>query len=208
MLDFRGYTADIVSELASINVFAYLLNPEHYGTTENALLEAMAMGIIPVVLDNPAEQWIVEDRITGLIVHSPHEFAEAIGWLYANPEERVSLGLRAAKAVREKFTAEEMEASLYFHYQTLMLQEKRKIAYSEIFGTDPAQWFLSCQGNTEIFGNDGRINLAPGKVQSYGLFEKTKGSVFHFHQYFPFDRKLAQWANNLKPYGTMNILSL
>ena len=44
MLDFRGYTTDIVSELSSINVLAYILNPEHYGTTENALIGGYGYG--------------------------------------------------------------------------------------------------------------------------------------------------------------------
>jgi hypothetical protein len=91
-----------------------------------------------------------------------------------------------------------MESSLNFHYQKLMPQEKRSIAFTEIFGADPAQWFLSCQGTPSIFGSDGRINLAPGEVPSYGLFEKTKGSVFHFHKYFPNDPKLAQWTKSLE----------
>lgn len=198
MLDFRGYTTDIVSELASINVLAYLLNPEHYGTTENALLEAMAMGIVPVVLDNMAERRIVEDRVTGIIVRSPQEFTKAIEWLSKNPKERASLGIRAAKSVREKFTAERMEASLNLHYHAVMLQEKRRVAFTEIFGTNPAQWFLSCQSSPEIFESDGRISLVPAEMQSYGLFEKTKGTVFHFHNYFPNDMKLAQWAKGLE----------
>ena len=36
------------------------------------------MGIVPIVLDNPAERQIVDDGYTGLIVNSPDEFAEAL----------------------------------------------------------------------------------------------------------------------------------
>ncbi len=198
MLDFRGYTTDVTTELASINVFAYLLNPEHYGTTENALLEAMAMGIVPLVLDNPAELQIIEDHRTGLIVHSPSEFAEAIKWLSNNPIERALLGVHAAQSVRERFTAEKMETSLNLHYRAVMSQEKQKIDFSEVFGSNPEQWFLSCQGTPALFASDGQVNLIPGNLSSYGLFEKTKGSVFHFHRYFPYDLKLAQWAKNLE----------
>jgi len=198
MLEFRGYSTDIASELGSINVLAYLLNPEHYGTTENALLEAMAMGIVPIVLDNPAERQIVDDNTTGLIVHSPVEFAEAIHWLSKNPYERLMLGTQAAKSVRERFSVEKMETSLNSHYQAILPMEKREIVFSEIFGANPEEWFLSCQGNRTIFAEDGSINSGDGKPLSYGLFEKRKGTVFHFSEYFPDSLRLKLWAKNLQ----------
>ncbi len=198
MLEFRGYSTDVASELASINALAYLLNPEHYGTTENALLEAMAMGIVPIVLDNPAERRIVDDHNTGLIVHSPGEFAEAIQWLSNNPDDRQRLGSQAAKSVRERFSVEKMEASLNEHYQAILAMEKGKIVFPEIFGNDPVEWFLSCQGDKSIFAEDGCINSGDGIPLSYGLFEKSKGTVFHFSEYFPDNLKLKLWAKNLK----------
>jgi glycosyltransferase involved in cell wall biosynthesis len=198
MLEFRGYTSDIGSELASINVLAYILNPEHYGTTENALLEAMAMGIVPIVLDNPCERQIVEDHNNGLIVHSISEFAGAIQRLANNPAERHRLGRQAAESVRERFTAEKMEASLNMHYQSILTMEKREIDFSEIFGADPAEWFLSCQGDRAIFAEDGGINLSGGDPFSDGLLEESKGTVFHFSKYFPDNLRLKLWAENLK----------
>lgn len=197
MLEFRGYSTDVASELASINVLAYLLNPEHYGTTENALLEAMAMGIVPIVLDNPAERQIVDDHCTGLIVNSPDEFAEAIKWLSENPANRQWLGRQASKSVRERFAAERMDAALNSHYQSILSMEKRGIVFSEIFGGDPAEWFLSCQSDRTIFAEDGSINLDDGNHLSYGLFEKSKGTVFHFSEYFPDNLRLNRWANKL-----------
>ena len=71
-LEIRGYKSDVIGELARFDIFPYLLNPLHYGTTENALLEAMAMGVVPIVLDNPAERHIVRNGETGLIITSPH----------------------------------------------------------------------------------------------------------------------------------------
>jgi glycosyltransferase involved in cell wall biosynthesis len=198
MLDFRGYSNDVAGELAAINVLAYLLNPEHYGTTENALLEAMAMGIVPVVLDNPCERQIVDDRVTGLVVHSPGEFAEAVQWLHQNPAERRRLGSRAAQSVRERFSVENMEASLNSHYREVLSMEKRGVVFSEIFGADPAEWFLCCQQHRSLFADDGSIHLNRGETLGYGLFERTKGTVFHFSEYFPDNLKLKRWAKNLK----------
>ncbi len=198
MLEFTGFVPDVASELDSINVLAYLLNPEHYGTTENALLEAMAMGIVPIVLDNPAERHIIDDHNTGLIVHSPDEFAEAIQWLSENPVERQRLGNQAAKSVRERFSVEKMEASLNAYYRKILSMEKRRIDFLGIFGNNPAEWFLSCQGDKSIFAEEGRIHVNDDTTLSYGLFEKSKGTVFHFSEYFPDNLELKLWAKNLK----------
>ena len=198
LLEFRGYSTDVASELTAINVLAYLLNPEHYGTTENALLEAMATGIVPIVLDNPAERHIVEDRENGLIVRSPAEFAQAVEWLAAHPEERARLGAAAARSVRQRFTAEIMEAQLNGHYRSVMLSEKRSIGFEQIFGDDPADWFLSCQGYRSIFRGDGAIDPDIGEMARHGLLERSKGTVFHFQRYFPENPRLALWARRLE----------
>lgn len=133
MMEFTGYVPDVILALESINVLAYILNPVHYGTTENALLEAMAMGIVPVVLDNPAEKYIVEDGVTGLIIKSPEEFAEAIQWLSEHPHERQAIGMQASKTVRERFSVEKTEAGLNRYYRKIMQLERRDIDFKDIF---------------------------------------------------------------------------
>lgn len=198
LLEFRGYTAQVATELAGINVLAYLLNPEHYGTAENALLEAMAMEIVPVVLDNPAERQIVSDHQTGLIVGSPHEFAEAILWLFSHPDERQRLGKQAAQSVRERFCVEKMETAFNARYKSMLSHEKKRVNFNNIFGENPAEWFLSCQGNKSIFSASGKISPISGISGHYGLFEKNKGTVFQFSEYFPDSKELRLWAENLK----------
>ncbi|WP_299979420.1 glycosyltransferase family 4 protein [Desulfobacula sp.] len=200
LLEFRGYTNDIASELASINVLAYLLNPEHYGTTENALLEAMAMGIIPIVMNNPAERLIVDDHITGLIINTPEEFAGAINWLFEYPEKRQKIGRQASRSIRERFTAEKMVESLNSHYTALLSMEKQAISFTSIFGNTPAEWFLSCQGNATKFTENSKIFLSPGTLPDYSLMEQTKGSVFHFLQHFPENSLLQAWGAKISDY--------
>lgn len=198
MLDFRGYSTEVFSELSTINVLAYLLNPHHYGTAENALLEAMSMGIVPIVLDNSAELNIVEHQRTGLIVHTRSEFAEAIDWLAHNPKERLDIGSRAALTIRDRFSFQNMNALFFNYYEEVNRENKRIIVFSNIFGISPAEWFTSCQRESEIFMVDGTIQLKSGKKPSYDLYEKTKGSVFHFNQYYPESFLLKAWAKNLE----------
>jgi glycosyltransferase involved in cell wall biosynthesis len=200
MLDFHGYTSDAASALSSLNVLAYLLNPEHYGTTENALLEAMAMGIVPIVLNNPAERFIVDDHNTGLIVSSPEEFAEAVSWLKESPDELGRMGRQAAESVRNRFAVEKMEATFASHYRTILTSEKKTISFFDIFGKGPAEWFLSCQRNPQFFSSFGTAGDAPGEFSIYGLLERTKGTVFHFSDHFPENNRLSEWAKRINEY--------
>lgn len=197
MFEFRGYRTDIAAELRAINVLAYLLNPQHYGTTENALLEAMAVGIVPVVLDNPAERHIVEDHKTGLIVSTPEEFAEAIHWLSVNPLERHKIGRQAAETVRSRYAVSRTVASMNDHYNKLLAGGKRDIAFAGVFGTGPADWFLSCQGEPEYFTSTGTTRLDSAHYSIHALYEEAKGTVFHFLKYFPDDVRLNRWAQKL-----------
>ena len=198
ILEFRGYTTDVVAELRAINVMAYLLNPQHYGTAENALLEAMAMGIVPIVLDNPAENNIIEHLSTGFIVRNRNEFADAIEWLANNPKERSKMGMQAAASIRTRFTLERMEASFRTQYKEVMKEQKRLVRFQHIFGTTPEEWFLSCQAEPEIFREDGEICLPANSLSYFNLFEKTKGSVFHFLSHFPNATRLQSWAKKLE----------
>lgn len=197
LLNFVGYIEDVPSALSKINVLAYLQNPTHYGTNENALLEAMAMGIVPVVLNNPAECEVVEHGVTGLVVDSIEAFSEAIEWLHQHPQQRTKLGFQAAKAVKERHTKNTMKNLFSKHYRAVMQHQKHTINFNEIFGEKPIDWFLSCQEDKTIFASNGSINYPNNRYLHYSLKEKTKGSALHFHRYFPDDQMLSQWARQL-----------
>ena len=74
-LSFAGYVDDVTAELRRMDVFVYLLNLQHFGTTENVLLEAMKAGLAVVALDQCAEKHIVHHGETGLLVRTPEEYA-------------------------------------------------------------------------------------------------------------------------------------
>jgi L-malate glycosyltransferase len=196
LLDFRGYRPDIAAELSELGVLIYLLNPTHYGTAENALIEAMAMGIVPIVLPNAAERHIVTDRQTGLTVRSPGELAAAIDWLEAHPEERQAIGDRAAAFAREQFRHDRMEQAFSRHYEALMSVPKRTVRFATAFGDTPADWFLAFQRGAAEFRDDGSIPPADA-LQRHGLIERSKGSAFHFLRHFPDDPRLKRWAETL-----------
>lgn len=197
ILEFRGYCKDIVTELSSINFMPYILNPMHYGTTENALLEAMAMGVVPIVLNNPAESCLIHHRQTGLIVQNYEEFGQAVTWLQKHPEERVRIGRTASESVRKKFPAKSMQNAFSTCYQKLLSQNKKEIPFRDILGHNPADWFLSLQKHPALFESSEKKLELPNNFSLYGLLEQTKGSVFHFCRYFPRDNILKHWEEQI-----------
>jgi hypothetical protein len=207
MLDFRGYRSDVAAELKDINVLIYLLNPEHYGTAENALLEAMASGIVPIVLDNPAERLIVENGHTGFIVNSPEELASVISWLANHPTERARLGSQAAETVRNKFAVSRIERDFVTCYRKVMSLEKSDVDFIDIFGAEPADWFLSCQCNQAYFSLTYPVDPDSDSFSCHSLFEETKGSVFHFQKNFPKDPRLCQWAKSFRQHASRETIT-
>lgn len=199
LLEFCGYRKDVAAELAGLDVLVYLLNPTHYGTAENTLLEAMAMGVVPIVLDNPAERHIVENGRTGLVVRSPAELADAIAHLSTDDDLRARLGRQAAESVRQRHTYARMADAFDRHYRGLLTAPKKVVPFSAIFGAEPADWFMAFQPGESSFSADGAIRI-PEDTRRYALFERTKGSVFHFLDYFPEDPLLSSWAKNLRKH--------
>jgi len=77
--------------LSTFDVFGYPLAPHHYGSCDQVLQEAMAAGVVPVVLANPMEQNIVKDKITGIVAKNKKEYARVLEQLKNNPELRKKL---------------------------------------------------------------------------------------------------------------------
>jgi glycosyltransferase involved in cell wall biosynthesis len=196
-LEIRGYSDNVAKELAGFDILPYLLNPLHYGTTENALLEAMAMGVIPIVLDNPAERCIVRDGETGLVVNSPHSFAEAVRYLTNNHETLRNMSNNASSDIRRRFTITSTVDSLDMHYRDVILEPKRTFDFRPLFGAEPADWFRVCMGSESWRFNDSTVASIRDTGNSpapHFLFEKTKGSVFHYSNTYPDDNRLKRWA--------------
>lgn len=106
----RGHTLDPVSALADADIFFYPLRSDHYGTAENALVEAMSMGLVPVVLDNPAETKIVARGKCGFVAHTIDECVSCLRGLMQAPLLREEMGARAAREAQAKSPARSANA--------------------------------------------------------------------------------------------------
>jgi glycosyltransferase involved in cell wall biosynthesis len=83
---FLGFREDNLNLVAASNIFVL---PSIYGESiTKSVIEAMALGIAPVVTDIPGNIELVDDEVNGLVVprKNPQALAEAIVKLYNNPD--------------------------------------------------------------------------------------------------------------------------
>lgn len=179
---FHGYVKDPGAILSRIDIFVYLLNPHHYGTAENALLEAMASGAIPIVLDNPCERQIVDNGKTGLIVSSCEEFARAIGFLHTDRAAAASLSRQAADVARDRFKISNTVAKLDEVYRSVMTRPAQDRNLEMSIGETPWQWCMSGAGR---YRDALETLTVEGPEEVPLLYERSKGSPRHFSRTFP-----------------------
>jgi glycosyltransferase involved in cell wall biosynthesis len=83
---FMGYRDDVLSLVVASNIFVL---PSIYGESiTKSVLEAMALGIAPIITDIPGNVELVESGVSGLVVpkKDPKALAHAILHLYNNPD--------------------------------------------------------------------------------------------------------------------------
>lgn len=198
---FPGFVTDVPALMRSFDVFGYLLNPEHYGTTENVLLEAMACGVPVAALRQNVEQYIVPGD-AGCLVETPRQYGEAMEALRGDPARRADMGRHGRMYVEKCFCTETNTAA--FREACAAAAGRRGEARRFSFmGETPWQWFLLCAGeeNRKRFEeiralcHTGRPG-DPAHVRALlracpPIFkERRKSSLRHFAESYPEDRTL------------------
>jgi glycosyltransferase involved in cell wall biosynthesis len=121
-----GKVDDIAPYLAAMDVFGYPLRPDHYGTSEIVLGEAMAAGLPIVCMDNPCERLIVQEGLTGFLCKSEQEYIDNIEHLYHKPILRKWMGQNAREAAREMYNIDNMIASWNQIFEQMMEEPKKE----------------------------------------------------------------------------------
>lgn len=175
---FTGYVKDLPAELAKLDVIGYLLNPNHFGTTENAMLEAMSMGIPPIVLNQCAEKYLIKNGYSGYVVNNYAGYELQVKAMYQYPALRHSVGKNARDFVLTHLELRQTVERLNDVYRKVMQNSKQRIKFDEIIGKTPYDWYqsgLPPQGNKNI---------------SQYLVDSSKGSAAQWAKYYPKDDKL------------------
>ncbi len=83
--EFLVQVKDIESILSRADLFGYPMRSDHFGSGEQAILEAMGAGVAPVVIGNPAEKSLLEDGVTGIIANDIYDFIGALRYCIKSP---------------------------------------------------------------------------------------------------------------------------
>ncbi|MEW6219630.1 MAG: glycosyltransferase family 4 protein [Thermodesulfobacteriota bacterium] len=210
-----GPVDDVAAQLAGFDVFGYPLAPDHYGTCEQALGEAMAAGVPPVVLDNPAERQIVHHGVDGLVAAGGQAYAQAIADLCRRPDWRRQLGDEARRTAAERYSLPRMQEAWETIFREALAWPKRPRCWPGAVqgpAASPAQIYLESLG---VHGNLFASTLAaasPGDRQTaWAAIRRlaaaprwqaaTRGTPAHYHSFFPEDPHLERWHRVLSGPG-------
>lgn len=182
-ITFMLETPEPAVALSQAKIFFYPLQPNHYGTAENALIEAMSLGLVPVVLNNPAEMAIVRDGETGFVARSIEECASLLQMLLASPEVRKRVSRAAARHVAKTRTPARAAREFMSLWRRLLDEPPRLSNFRGVLGEKPADWFVATQ-------------CLPGATWESPEWDNpeqaAKGTLAHFESVFAGDASLSR----------------
>jgi glycosyltransferase involved in cell wall biosynthesis len=108
LFTFIGKVDDVAPYLAEMDIFSYPLRPDHYGTSEQVLGEAMAAGIVLVVMGNPCEMLIVKHGGNGFVATTEADYVAHIQYLYNHPIRRRALSNAATIDAKKLYSIDTM----------------------------------------------------------------------------------------------------
>lgn len=198
--------------LSQFDVFGYPLAPHHYGSCDQVLQESMAAGVVPVVLANPMESYMVKDGVTGLVAKSKVEYVIKLQEFYHNHELRAYLSKNAQEYAIKTYSLEKMENEWNAIFNQLLNTSKTikkwEIAKKteEISPKDVFLESLGDYGEDFIFychaKNNEEKEMAIQRIKklakSANWQSETKSSVHQYHSFFYNDVYLSEWSKIMR----------
>jgi glycosyltransferase involved in cell wall biosynthesis len=186
-VNFMGQALDSSAALANADIFFYPLQRDHYGTAENALVEAMSLGLTPLVLNNPAEMAIVRDGETGFVAKSIEEIGSLLQSLLLLPDVRDKISQNAVRYVAEARTPAQSAREFMILWLGLLSEPARHCDLMRAVGGSPGEWYRSTQC---LSGAPSALTLTKGETPP------SKGTLAHFETAFAADLASEKWARD------------
>lgn len=191
-IQFLGYVNQVQKKLKEFDVFAYPLNSFHFGTTENAILEAMAVGLPVLCMNQATEKYIIENEHNGILANSMEDYVNKIVQLYQDRELAKRIGNRAKIDVKNKYSIEKNIQNLNKALEIAGQLQPNIVS----FEYDTVQeYFMSFIKEDEkpyfICATENNWDYLQQKMPIF--CEENKSSLLHFYRYFPENNWLMQW---------------
>lgn len=200
--EFVGEVKDITKYLSKFDVFGYPLNPDHYGTCDQVLQEAMAAGIVPAVLNNPMENYMLNNGEIGIVAQNKGDYISSIEKLYKNSELRQSLSKKAKEYAISKYSLEKLSDDWNIIFADIVKSpktfkkweiKKTNISYFDIF----LESLGNFRSNFIIKSDEDVLKIKKlGKIPNWQ--SKTKGTPHQYFDFFPNDVKLKNICELMK----------
>lgn len=192
--EFLGKVEDITNYLEVFDVFGYPLNPNHFGTCDQVLQEAMAAGVVPVTLNNPMENYMLKNGEIGIVAQSEAEYISSIEKLYNNNALRQNLSQKAKEYAISEYTITNLQNDWNKVFEEILLiektsrkwnEEKTNLSYLDIFLESLGEYknLFMIQSKKDIE----RIKEL-GNLPNWN--SKTKGTVQQYYGFFSGDEEL------------------
>lgn len=196
----KGYANNANEELLKCDIFAYPLNLWTSGTTENVLLEAMAMALPIVVLNQGTEKNIIKDNVTGICANDMNDYVVQIVQLCTDENLRKKLGKNARKEVIETYDSYKNTKLFYNKLKELEKSKKKYFKIKPVIGNTGFEFFLSSAGKykeifKEILKKEEYV-LSSVELPDT-LFSESKGSLIQFLSVYSKDKELMKLRDRL-----------
>jgi len=199
--------------MSKFKIFGYPLSRGHYGTCDQVIQEAMALGVVPVALNNPMESYMIQNYKTGLIVDNIEEYEKAIDLLIENNSLRLKLAKNAQKFAKKNYTIRKMSKKWSDTFIFILKNKKNKrIPLSKTLGRDllPHEIFITSlgayAGPFKAFKdslNNAEKAIAADQIRclrsNSNWNSPTKSSPTHFLHFFRKDKFLKKWSSLTLP---------
>jgi glycosyltransferase involved in cell wall biosynthesis len=210
LMDVTGFVDEDTkfSRMANFRVFGYPLARHHYGTCDQTIQEAQALGVPPVVLNNPMESHMVVHGQTGLVACDIGEYCKYVALLLTDDAVHANLSQNAARFAHDEYTIESMAAKWQAAFAAVMAVEKSQkssLAKKTGLTLSPADVFIASLGHhSGVFeahrsaATQAEKERAEAQISCLRALDNwsspTKSTATHYCQFFPHDPWLSKWS--------------
>ena len=210
--NFTGMVPDIKEYLSLFDIFGYPLASYHYGTCDQTLQESMAAGVVPVVLANPMESYMVKDGVTGIVAKDKEEYIKALQDLYHNRELRNKLSQNAKEYAIDKFSLEKMANEWENIFNEVLDFPKTirnwknskkgedisaKDVFLEALGDYGEDFVSYCNAESDE-EKKSAIEKIKKLAESASWQAETRGTAHHYNSFFPNEPYLSVWSQLMR----------